>query len=136
MQIVDQEFAYIMFIGYACKVLTNLQKMVMHLKVMTKNTEGNRYSEVLNSDCKKLAPKASRVVKMVEGVILAMDADDKTKEKEEADTEIMMYAAANKLVGFYAEFNEAEEWYGRFASKKPSAKGGKKKRKDEDDDEE
>ena len=50
--------------------------------------------------------------------------------------EIMMYAAANKLVGFYAEFNEAEEWYGRFASKKPAAKGGKKKRKDEDDDEE
>ena len=67
---------------------------------------------------------------------MALDADEKTKEKEGADMEIMMYAAANKLVGFYAEFNDVEEWYGRFASKKPAVKGGKKKRKGEDEDEE
>ena len=55
MQIVDQEFAYIMFIGYACKVLTNLQKMVMHLKVMTENTEGKheRKTATENNVCTK-----------------------------------------------------------------------------------
>ena len=98
------------------EVLANIQKSVLDLKLMYKETEKNRYTAQLHTDLEEAIKKSVKIHKLAEEIVLERDGDITDKQRAYA------IATAPNFIIFFNDFNEMSTWYTRFKKPEPKAK--------------
>ena len=90
-----------------------MNKINMQIKIMHQRTANGKYMERMHEDLEKMMPRATRVPKTIESLILMPD-DQKTEQ--------VLRASSVKLNEFFDDFHGIEQWYDRINVTKKTRK--------------